>query len=100
MNGNAYRENRSPSIGNTSAGSSTIAPSTAPLTSPPLEQTFEQKLGIGPSIPVQMSQESPKDPPPTMRARSGTGKSVKDKKSMFGVLSGEYDGEHCHGSLF
>jgi p21-activated kinase 1 len=53
-----------------------------------MEQTFEQKLGIGPSIPVQMTQDSPRDTP-TMRARSGTGKSTKDKKSMFGVLSGE-----------
>lgn len=86
MNGGAYRESRSPSIhasaGNTSSGSGSFP------SGQPLEQTFEQTLGLGPSIPVQMSQDSPKDPP-TMRARSGTGKSTKDKKSMFGVLSGE-----------
>ncbi|KAL1407593.1 hypothetical protein Q8F55_007026 [Vanrija albida] len=54
----------------------------------PLEQSFESKLSLGPTIPVQMGQDAPKDTgAPTVRARSGTGKSTKDKKSVFGFMN-------------
>jgi p21-activated kinase 1 len=48
-------------------------------------------LGVGTPMPVQESRdkELPKEPPTMGRNRSGTGKSSKDKKSVFGVLSGE-----------
>lgn len=63
-----------------------------PFQSGPLEQSFESKLSLGPTIPVQMGQDAPKDTgaPPTVRARSGTGKSSKDKKSVFGFMSGTF----------
>lgn len=54
----------------------------------PLEQSLESKMNLGPTIPVQTDKELPNGPP-TVRARSGTKGSSKDKKSMFGVLSGE-----------
>jgi p21-activated kinase 1 len=48
-------------------------------------------LGVGTPMPVQEPREKelPKEPPTMGRTRSGTGKSSKDKKSVFGVLSGE-----------
>jgi p21-activated kinase 1 len=88
-NGTPYRDNRSSSLGGSGNGSGSNLTGTT-FVSTPLEQTFEQSLGLGPSIPVQMDQGMSKDPPPITRARSGTGKSIKDKKSVFGVLSGEY----------
>lgn len=92
--GNAYREfGRSTSNGsnhNGSLGINSHVPPVPSMTSPaPLEQSFDNKISLGPVIPVQPEKDGQKDPPPTMRARSGTGKSSKDKKSMFGVLSGE-----------
>lgn len=57
----------------------------------PLEQSLESKMNLGPTIPVQTDKELPNGPP-TVRARSGTKGSSKDKKSMFGVLSGECEG--------
>lgn len=54
----------------------------------PLEQSLESKMNLGPTIPVQTDKDLPNGPP-TVRARSGTKGSSKDKKSMFGVLSGE-----------
>lgn len=92
-NGNHYRDiGRSSSNGSSGNGTVTSISTHVPqasggLTSPtPLEQSFDSKVGLGPVIPVQP--DAQKDAPPTMRARSGTGKSSKDKKSMFGVLSG------------
>lgn len=96
LNGNGVygREGRSTSVSNASGqtmamGSGGNIPPVPPVPfqPQPLEQSFEQTLGMGPTIPVQMNQDAPKGDTPTMRARSGTGKSTKDKKSMFGVLS-------------
>lgn len=60
----------------------------------PLEQSLESKMSLGPTIPVQTDKELPNGPP-TVRARSGTKGSSKDKKSMFGVLSGECTARAC-----
>lgn len=98
LNGNHYRvDGRTASNGSTGPHSNGIGggpglslppvPSVGSMSSP-LETSFDSKIGIGPTIPVQPEKDAVKDAPPTMRARSGTGKSTKDKKSVFGVLSG------------
>jgi p21-activated kinase 1 len=46
--------------------------------------------GLGVPMPMQepRDKELPKEPTITGRSRSGTGKSSKEKKSMFGFVSG------------
>jgi hypothetical protein len=103
MNGNHYRDARNSSNGSSTVHSNGIGH--APLgglgltpqhqqqpdhfkSNAPFESTFDQKINIGPVIPVQPEKDTA--PPPTMRARSGTGKSSKDKKSVLGLLNGEF----------
>ncbi|BEJ15763.1 hypothetical protein CspHIS471_0503680 [Cutaneotrichosporon sp. HIS471] len=101
MNGNHYHDTRSSSNGSSTVHSSAIgshAPTIGGLgltpqyqqpdhfkSNAPFETTFDQKINIGPVIPVQPEKDNA--PPPTMRARSGTGKSTKDKKSVLGLLN-------------
>lgn len=101
MNGNQYHDARGSSNGSStvhSSGISSYPPTIGGLgltpqhqqpdhfkSNAPFETTFDQKINIGPVIPVQPEKESA--PPPTMRARSGTGKSTKDKKSVLGLLN-------------
>ena len=58
-----------------------------------LERDFDEKVGLGVGMPMNVveprEKELPKEPIAMGRNRSGTGKSSKDKKSVFGVLSGE-----------
>jgi p21-activated kinase 1 len=60
-----------------------------------VEKSMEEtKIGLGIGMPMVMQEtkekELPKEPPAMVgRGRSGTVKSSKDKKSVFGVLSGE-----------
>lgn len=58
-----------------------------------LEKDFDEKVGLGMGMPMGVveprEKELPKEPATTGRNRSGTGKSSKDKKSVFGVLSGK-----------
>jgi hypothetical protein len=59
-----------------------------------LEKSFEDaKIGLGMGMPMGIADSKDKDLPKepttaTGRNRSGTGKSSKDKKSMFGVFAG------------
>lgn len=57
-----------------------------------MEKEFEDKVGLGMGTPMNVleprDKELPKEPIAMGRNRSGTGKSSKDKKSVFGVLSG------------
>ncbi|KAL7421293.1 hypothetical protein Q5752_004178 [Cryptotrichosporon argae] len=55
----------------------------------PIEKTFEEtKMGLGMGVPMNVVEKDlPKEPVTMGRNRSGTGKSSKDKKSVFGVLS-------------
>ena len=60
----------------------------------PLEQTFEEaKIGLGMGVPMKVvepkEKDLPKEPMTTGRSRSGTVKSQNNKKSVFGVLTGE-----------
>lgn len=58
-----------------------------------LDKDFDEKVGLGMGVPMNVveprDKELPKEPIAMGRNRSGTGKSSKDKKSVFGVLSGE-----------
>lgn len=49
-------------------------------------------IGLGVPMTVQEPKEKelPKEPAISGRSRSGTGKSTKEKKSMFGFVSGEW----------
>ncbi|KAK8844042.1 hypothetical protein IAR55_006836 [Kwoniella newhampshirensis] len=99
---------RSPNItGSPSAGSAFIqhhqpvppALINQPITTPgnpystqTLEKNFEEaKIGLGVGVPMNVvepkEKELPKEPPVVGRNRSGTGKSSKDKKSVFGFMS-------------
>ena len=64
-----------------------------------IEKEFEDKVGLGMGTPMNVIEPRDKDLPEkpiTMgRNRSGTGKSMKDKKSVFGVLSGQYKLRTC-----
>lgn len=57
-----------------------------------LDRDFDEKVGLGMGTPMGVieprDKELPKEPAVMGRNRSGTGKSSKDKKSVFGVLSG------------
>ena len=57
-----------------------------------LDRDFEEKVGLGMGQPMGVveprDKDLPKEPITMGRNRSGTGKSSKDKKSVFGVLSG------------
>jgi p21-activated kinase 1 len=57
-----------------------------------LEKDFDEKVGLGVGVPMGVveprDKELPEKPITMGRNRSGTGKSLKDKKSVFGVLSG------------
>jgi p21-activated kinase 1 len=57
-----------------------------------LDRDFEEKVGMGMGQPMGVveprDKDLPKEPITMGRNRSGTGKSSKDKKSVFGVLSG------------
>ena len=60
-----------------------------------LEKTLEEtNLGVGVGVPMNVAEprekDLPREPVAMGRNRSGTGKSLKDKKSVFGVLTGEY----------
>lgn len=50
----------------------------------------EAKIGLGMGLPLAVAEAKEKDLPkePTGRSRSGTGKSSKDKKSIFGTITG------------
>lgn len=49
-------------------------------------------MGMPMNVVESKEKDLPKEPSAAMgRNRSGTGKSSKDKKSVFGVLSGESD---------
>ncbi|WVR09051.1 hypothetical protein IAU60_006112 [Kwoniella sp. DSM 27419] len=57
-----------------------------------LEKSFEDaKIGLGVGVPMPVEQpkdkDLPKEPATIGRNRSGTGKSSKDKKSVFGFMS-------------
>ncbi|KAK1922615.1 kinase-like domain-containing protein [Papiliotrema laurentii] len=56
-----------------------------------LEKDFDEKVGLGVGVPMGVveprDKELPEKPITMGRNRSGTGKSLKDKKSVFGVLS-------------
>ncbi|WRT69084.1 uncharacterized protein IL334_006067 [Kwoniella shivajii] len=98
---------RSPNITNSpSTGGSAFLPNPVPPplhhqpTSAPgnpystqsLEKSFEDaKIGLGVGVPLQVAEpkdkDLPKDPGTIGRNRSGTGKSSKDKKSVFGFMS-------------
>ncbi|OCF56442.1 STE/STE20/PAKA protein kinase [Kwoniella mangroviensis CBS 10435] len=57
-----------------------------------LEKSFEDaKIGLGVGVPLQVGEpkdkDLPKEPATIGRNRSGTGKSSKDKKSVFGFMS-------------
>lgn len=58
-----------------------------------LDKDFDEKVGLGMGTPMGVveprEKELPKEPVTMGRNRSGTGKSSKDKKSVFGVLSGK-----------
>lgn len=117
-NGSAFREHnamsptmqqsRSPNVNGmpSATGSSFLSqPTPPPLQHQPfsapinpyavqaLDQDFEEKVGLGMGTPMGVveprDKDLPKEPVPMGRNRSGTGKSSKDKKSVFGVLSGE-----------
>ena len=66
-------------------------PFSAPGNPYSMEKDFDDKVGLGVPMGVvePREKELPREPLPTGRNRSGTGKSMKDKKSVFGVLSGE-----------
>jgi len=73
-----------------------------------LEKQFDDaNLGLGVGMPMQIvdrkdDKELPKEPATVGRNRSGTGKSSKDKKSVFGVLTGRFLGRavaHSRSSL-
>jgi p21-activated kinase 1 len=59
-----------------------------------LDKDFDDKVGLGMGTAMAVveprEKELPKEPVTMGRNRSGTGKSSKDKKSVFGVLSGEH----------
>ena len=54
----------------------------------------EPKIGLTMGVPMNIvdskDKDLPKDPVAAGRNRSGTGKSLNNKKSVFGVLTGEY----------
>ena len=54
-----------------------------------LEKSFEEKLGIAAGPPFDGKEKDLPKEPSGGRSRSGTGKSSNNKKSVFGVLSGE-----------
>ena len=53
----------------------------------------ETNLGVAVGVPMNVveprEKDLPREPVAMGRNRSGTGKSLKDKKSVFGVLTGE-----------
>jgi len=58
-----------------------------------LEKTLEEaKIGLGGGVPMTVleskEKDLPKEPAAAGRNRSGTGKSLNNKKSVFGVLTG------------
>jgi hypothetical protein len=66
---------------------------TKPYVTQTLEKTLEEvKIGLGMGVPMNVvepkEKELPKEPPAMGRNRSGTGKSLNNKKSVFGVLTG------------
>ncbi|WWC64014.1 uncharacterized protein I303_106620 [Kwoniella dejecticola CBS 10117] len=63
-----------------------------PYSTQTLEKSFEDaKIGLGVGVPLQVGEpkdkDLPKEPGTIGRNRSGTGKSSKDKKSVFGFMS-------------
>ncbi|KAK4683767.1 hypothetical protein P7C73_g6462, partial [Tremellales sp. Uapishka_1] len=101
--GNDYPSNGNnipPSRTNTNnTGSAFLTPTPPPLHHQPfsapgnpytsLEKNFSDKvgLGVGMSMGIDKEKELPREPVAMGRNRSGTGKSSRDKKSVFGVLS-------------
>ena len=66
---------------------------TKPYVTQTLEKTLEEvEIGLGMGVPMNVvepkEKELPKEPPAMGRNRSGTGKSLNNKKSVFGVLTG------------
>ena len=58
-----------------------------------LGKTFDEKMSLGGGVAMAVGEprdkDLPKEPVTMGRNRSGTGKSSRDKKSVFGVLTGE-----------